>query len=208
MDYLEGGKRQGYRFGSRAPDGEKLRPSEVFAQRLQETRKARGLTQKQLAEMLTEAGIPMSKTALLGIETGKRGLSLDEALGIAAVLNAVPAHMLTPHEGEMVKVNDHLAIGGLGFREFLRYGFPWSLDAVPYEALPEAEREKFQLNLARLALGLNDAYRGADKAGIKDAVDAIVDEVTRHQIERVRDEVGRHDRPLTGSPPSESSESR
>ena len=58
----------GYRFSSRTPgDKEKLRPSDVFARRLREHRKARGLTQEQLGEMLTRAGHPMSKTALLGV---------------------------------------------------------------------------------------------------------------------------------------------
>ena len=167
---------------------ETMKPSEVFARRLREKRKDRGFTQEQLAEMLTAVGIPISKTALLGIESGKRGLSLDEAFGITAVLNAVPAHMLTPPEGVHAQVTGKLSIDGLGFREFLRYGFPWSMDAIPHEALPEAEREKFQLQLALLALRLSDAYRGLDKAGIKDAVDAIVDEVHRRESERLLDD--------------------
>ena len=196
MTCVQGGKRQGYRFGSRAPDGEKLRPSEVFAHRLREKRKDRGLTQQRLADMLTEAGVPMSKTALLGIERGTRGLSLDEAIGITTVLNAVPAHMLTPPEGVMVELGDDTSIDGLGFREFLRYGLPWNLDAVPHEALPEAEREEFQLELAQLALRLNDSMRGQDRAGIRDAVEAIVEKVKLREIERVRDEVARHDRPI------------
>jgi transcriptional regulator with XRE-family HTH domain len=175
-------------FHLRKPTDEpRMRPSEVFAERLREKRKDRGLTQGQLADELTAAGIPMSKTALLGIENGKRGLSLDEALGITAVLNAVPAHMFTPPEGAWVRLTDKTGTDALGFREFLRYGFPWSLDAVPVEYLPEEEREKFQLELAHIALTLVDAYRGVDRVGIKDAVDKIIDTVERRQAEMFAD---------------------
>ena len=169
---------------------ESLRPSEVFARRLRETRKARNLTQGQLAEMLTKAGVPMSKTALLGIEGGKRGLSLDEALAITAELNAVPTHMLLPPEGVFVQIDDNFGTDSRGFREFLRYGFPWNLDAVPYEYLPDEEREKFQLQLARLALTLGDAYRAANGDAIKEAVEKIIEEVRLREAELARERAG------------------
>ncbi len=190
--HLEGSKRHGYRFTSRTPDDkEKLRPSEVFARRLRETRKARGLTQEALGEMLRRSGIPMSKTALLGIERAAdqdrvqeaRGLSLDEALAIAAVLNAAPSNMLAPPEGSVVQITDRISTDSLGFREFLRYGFPWNLDAVPYEYLPDEEREKFVLDLARLALTMSDAYRAGDKAGIREAGEAIIDRVKQREAD-------------------------
>ena len=86
---------------------EGLRPSEIFARRLREVRTARGESQETLAQTMTERGAcPLSKAALLRIEKGKgfdeggRGLSLDEAIALAAVLNAAPAHLLTPPEGE------------------------------------------------------------------------------------------------------------
>jgi transcriptional regulator with XRE-family HTH domain len=175
---------------SRAPDDkEKFRPSEVFARRLRETRKARGITQEALAEMLTGNGIPMSKTALLGIERAAdqdrvreaRSLSLDEALAIAAVLNAAPSNMLAPPEGSIVQITDGTSTDSLGFREFLRYGFPWSLDAVPYEYLPDEDREKFVFELARLALTMSDACRAGDKAGIREAGEAIIDRVKQRE---------------------------
>lgn len=168
-------------------DYENMRASEVFARRLRDTRKARGLTQEELADMLTRAGIPMSKTAVVGIERAKRGVSLDEFLAITAVLNAVPAHMLTPPEGVFVKITDDSGTDALGFRDFLRYGFPWNLDAVPYEYLPDEEREKFQLRIARLALNVSDAYRGGDNPSVVDAVLKIVDEVVLRESELARD---------------------
>jgi hypothetical protein len=132
--------------------------------------------------MLTSSGVPMSKTALLGIERGKRGLSLDEALAITAQLNAVFAHMLTPPEGAFVQIDDKYGADAVGFREFLRHGFPWSLDEVPYEALPDHEKEKFELRIAYLAYGLTDAYRGEDWEGIREIVKAIIEEVRLREL--------------------------
>lgn len=166
----------------------RMRPSEVFAMRLKETRRARDMTQAELAYRLTERGVPMSKGALLRIEKGERGLSLDEALALTAALNAVPAYMLTPPEGAWVQLDDNIATDGAGLREFLRYGFPWNPDPVPDEAHDEVQREKFQLNLARHALALVDAVRSKDKAGITDAGKAIVAEVKRREAERERGE--------------------
>ena len=201
MTYLEGSERRGYRFTSRTPDDkEMLRPSEVFARRLRETRKARGITQEALAEMLTRAGIPMSKTALLGIERAAdgdrarepRSLSLDEALAIAAVLNAAPSNMLAPPEGSVVQITDRIATDSIGFREFLRYGFPWTLDAVPYEYLPDEEREKFVLELARLAVTASDAYRADDKPGVVEVVLAIIDRVKQREADLLLDSRDEH----------------
>ena len=70
--------------------------------------------------------------------------------------------MLAPPEGSVVQITDRTSTDSLGFREFLRYGFPWNLDAVPYEYLPDEERENFVLDLARLALAISDATSRAE----------------------------------------------
>jgi transcriptional regulator with XRE-family HTH domain len=163
---------------SRHVDYESMRPSEVFARRLRETRKARGLTQTQLAAELTNAGVPISKTALLGIETLKRRVTLDEALAIAAGLNAVPAHMLSPPEGAFLQVDDRFAIPARGVREFLQFGLPWNVDDTPDELLPDDE-EAFRLRLGQLAQALVDAERTDN------------DDAAREIRERMASEVGR-----------------
>lgn len=167
---------------SRERSHTQLRPSAVFAQRLREMRKARGLSQTQLSEMLTKHGIPLNRAALLGIEKQSRRVTLDEALAITAVLNAVPAYMLTPPDGSWVELTANYATDGSGLRQFLQQGFPWNVDPVPAEALEDAERDRFVLKLAALARGLDDAARVVrDRAAIKDAVQAIVDEVNRRE---------------------------
>ncbi len=74
--------------------------SRVFAIELRAARKARGLSQTDLAQMVTDAGTPISRMALLRIENGQRNSSLDEAHALTAVINAYPPP---------TKLNDPLA---------------------------------------------------------------------------------------------------
>ena len=146
----------------------KMLPSAVFAQRLRETRQARGLTQTELAERMTDAGRPMSKPALLRIENGTRGLSLDEALAFAQVLNAVPAHLLNPPEGTVVAPVDWTGYDGEGLRLWLVTGvggsvWPEQIATDDDRALAESW---FEGVLSSLAVALVDANRVDDKEGV------------------------------------------
>lgn len=86
-------------------------------------------------------------------------------------------------ESSVVQVTDRISTDSIGVRGFLRYGFPWILDAVPYEYLPDEEREKFVFELARLALTTSDAFRQTDKAGIREAAEAIIDRVKQREAD-------------------------
>lgn len=147
------------------------RPSQVFAGRLRETRKARGLTQTELAQRMTDAGRPMSKAALLRIENGTRGISLDEALALIAILWAVPPHLLTPPDGELVCLTDEIGVDGGGLRGWLRYGhtFATSSGDLPDELVTDRVLETIAIH----AVAFVDAMRGKDKAGQLEALRAI-----------------------------------
>jgi hypothetical protein len=134
--------------------------------------------------------VPISKTALLGIETLKRRVTLDEALAITAGLNAVPTHMLNPPDGAFVQVNDHFAMDAKGVREFLQFGLPWNLDVTPDELLPDDE-ETFQLRLGQLAQALVDANRDGNK-------DAKT-EISKMMASEVGDAIERKRRSATNS---------
>ena len=99
-----------------------MRPSEVFAARLRKVRNARELTQTELAYRVESGGVPMNRAALLRIESGVRGLSLDEAFAITAALPAAFAHMLTPPDDASLRLDDKLAIDGSDreWREWIR----------------------------------------------------------------------------------------
>ena len=108
--------------------------------------------------------------------------ALDEALAITMALNAVTAYMLSPPEEAMVAVNDKFAMDGAGLREWLRFGL-WNWEPAPDEGHSDGKRARFQRNLEVLAQTLIDAVRGRDRAGVKDAGEAIVAEVRRREKE-------------------------
>ena len=63
--------------------------------------------------------------------------------------------------------------------------------AVQDFARDDVQRERFQLDLAALALALLDAKRGNDQAGVNDAFKATVDTIPIQTVN-----IGRCDRPL------------
>jgi transcriptional regulator with XRE-family HTH domain len=145
------------------------RPSEVFAGKLKTTRKQRLVSQTELAQKMTEAGRPMSRRALLGIEKGKevggRGLLLDEAIALCELLGAAPTTMLTPAREGLIWLTDDAGVDGEGLRNFLQHGAAFS---------PATTREKLRVDIEQVVLAyaqaLLDAQRGGDQAGVRDAV--------------------------------------
>jgi transcriptional regulator with XRE-family HTH domain len=185
---LEEGRRRADATAQRLAAREFLRPSAVFAARLRETREARGkVPQAILAQQLTENGVPMGRAALTEIEKGVRRVSIDEALALAAHLNAAPAGLLTPPTGAYVRLSDAYAVDGGGMREFLRFGLFPGAAAVSEEQQQEDELDDFQRTLARLAISLADAVRRDDGAGIKDAGNAIYAAVLEREEQRRRE---------------------
>jgi transcriptional regulator with XRE-family HTH domain len=171
-----------------------LLPSQVFGQRMQEFRRARGLDQADLAQLMTAKGFPISQPTLSQIEKGrrKRGVTLDEAFAITEALRAVPAHLLTPPGDKLIRLSESVATDGAGIRQWLVSGLPWTtghqaVQPPPAEVAEDVARERFQLRLGRLAFAFADAAR-VDGEGRREAVnaaaDAIVEEVKRGLRER------------------------
>jgi transcriptional regulator with XRE-family HTH domain len=99
-------------------------PSHVLGDQLRDLRKiAGGLTQDQLAERLRKLGSRLDATAIAKIETRtakRRGVSLDEALEIAAALGISPAHLFMPRDkGAPVQIAPKLNLPGTVAREWL-----------------------------------------------------------------------------------------
>ncbi|MGI8615292.1 MAG: helix-turn-helix domain-containing protein [Actinomycetota bacterium] len=67
------------------------RPSQIVAEQVSRWRTRRRLTVEQLAERVTALGGRMGRVTLTKLENGGRGVSLDEALLLAAALNVPPA---------------------------------------------------------------------------------------------------------------------
>ncbi|MFH8539465.1 helix-turn-helix domain-containing protein [Streptomyces tendae] len=79
--------------------------SDLVAERVQQVRKKRGWTVKQLAERCAELGAPeLTAQALYNLENGRRDdsgrrrrdVTVDELLKLAYVLSVAPLHLLVP----------------------------------------------------------------------------------------------------------------
>lgn len=79
--------------------------SDAVGDRVQQVRKKRGLTVKQLAERCAELGAPeLTVQALYNLEGGRRDdggrrrrdVTVDELLKLAYVLSVAPVHLLVP----------------------------------------------------------------------------------------------------------------
>jgi transcriptional regulator with XRE-family HTH domain len=171
---------------SKDRETERQRPSHVFAKRLRETREARGFTQTELAQLVSDAGQPISKAALLRIERGERGLALDEALALAQVLNVAPAHLLSPPDDEQVWLTPSYAMDGTGLRNWLLFGVP--ILAMTEPGQRASARMKLAFNVEAYAQAIVDAKRGRDEEGKKVAIAALETAILDHQkeIERLR----------------------
>ena len=135
---------------------------------------------------MTELGHQMNKTAVLQIEKSDRGLSLDEALGFAWALNVAPAHLLTPPEGSLVWPTDELGLGGNAVRNWLNFNAPLLIESTEGEA-EELDRA-LTYSIDVLSQTLDDATRGGDEAGKKQALAALLQTALGYQNEKARQE--------------------
>lgn len=94
--------------------------SEVLGEQLARARTRRGWTQKQLAEVVAAHGGSINRAAIAKIESGVRGVSLDEWLVLAAAVNVPPPVLLLPLGGEervhitdRAEIHPHLALDWL-----------------------------------------------------------------------------------------------
>lgn len=65
-----------------------------FGSRVRLVREARGLSQRELARLLTEAGYRIDASAITRVERGERAARLPEAVAIAAVLETTVGELL------------------------------------------------------------------------------------------------------------------
>jgi transcriptional regulator with XRE-family HTH domain len=73
---------------------------ELVARRLREERKARGVTQKQLADALTRHGLSITESDVRKREKGSVGVKVEELVTFAHVLGVPLVELLAPAEGD------------------------------------------------------------------------------------------------------------
>lgn len=69
---------------------------EALGQRVKEIRERKGWFQQDLADRLGAAGYPMNRVTVAKVEAGKRGVTVDDLLALAAVLNVSPVRLMLP----------------------------------------------------------------------------------------------------------------
>jgi transcriptional regulator with XRE-family HTH domain len=74
--------------------GYATKPERVFAANFREARKARGVTQKNVADAMNLLGFSMMHTTIAKIEGGQRPISLNEAFCLAACIQTNILHLL------------------------------------------------------------------------------------------------------------------
>lgn len=96
------------------------------------------------------------------------GLSLDEALALARLLDVAPGHLLSPRDGSTVWLTDQRDVDGAGMRNWLLFGEPLLSDT------PTGKRAEMRMRLAfaaeTYAQAIVDAKNGDDTAGKNDAL--------------------------------------
>lgn len=74
-----------------------MTPTEAVASRVRQLRRTRGWTAEELADRMTEVGIPWNQPVVSRLETGKReSISLAEVLALAYILDVAPIHLFVP----------------------------------------------------------------------------------------------------------------
>jgi transcriptional regulator with XRE-family HTH domain len=153
--------------------------SRIFGRRLQETRRARGVSQTELADAMTEAGYEMGKTAVLRIENGTRELKLDEAIAFAQLLHVPFAYLLEPpHDGE-VALTKNIATDGDGMKRWLVTGTPLGGLVWPEQMRTRQDRELAAAYLRDLAIAATAAALAGDKQAQRRANRDLMNAVSR-----------------------------
>lgn len=164
-----------------AEDVARNKPSRLFARNLRAARELRGLSQRQVAEMMTTAGHPMTKAAITRLESDEldRKLTLDEALALAWVLEVAPMLLLTPDSGEYLFPAASIGLGKSETRNWITFGNPWLEDSSKGRRV-KARIALFQ-SLERQAQILIDAIKMKDDAERTVAVNKLIKIAVSHK---------------------------
>ncbi len=96
-------------------------PSQVLAEQLPAVRARRQLSAQQLAAAVRKLGGTLDRAAISKIETGARGVSLDEAVMLAVALDVAPVHLLTSRDDhEQVSVAPAVTVPAARARRWVR----------------------------------------------------------------------------------------
>ncbi len=166
-----------------------MTPTEVAQARVREVRLARGMTQADVADRLDRLGSPLDRVAVAKIETGARGVSLDDAVALALALDLPPYALIIPDDPE-AKVALTPKTKATASEAHL-----WAVGADPLGTDPEHYygavsddpwRHPGVLTLFARVHEVAEAWRDEDADEIRDAARALAREAERQEDEAAR----------------------
>ncbi len=118
-------------------------PTDVFRARLREVRRLKRWTQADLAAALAGTGLDIGEPAITRMERGSRGVSLDEAIAISAVLGVSPLHMFVPLDDDGSQLTPQMSVPATDARAWARGQRPLREEDEPlfYAQTPESEAD-------------------------------------------------------------------
>lgn len=114
---------------------------ETTIERIRELRLARGMTQQDLADRLSQLGARVDRTAVAKVEKGTRELALAEAFQYAWALHVAPVHLFVPTDSdEPINIGPDMEASPFEVRLWIRGQRPLFQDARAYfSSVPEDE---------------------------------------------------------------------
>jgi len=137
-------------------------PSGVLAAQLPAIRARRQLSAEALAKRVKGLGGGLDRAAISKIETGTRGISLDEALLLAVALDVAPLHLFVPREdAETVALAPSLTASAREVRQWVRgqQPLPGRDDRAYRTEVPDSEWTQGSQRVKDAQATVDKAYR-------------------------------------------------
>src|SRR5919106_7003649 len=105
---------------------------EIFARCLQDERKRRGWSQAELSRRVSALGHELKKDAMSKIEGGSRGVTLDDAVALAAALDVPLFVLLLGERDEEIELASELRVRAPFLASWLAGTMPLSVADVEH----------------------------------------------------------------------------
>lgn len=115
----------------------------VVREQVRATRKRKGWSQAALGQRLKEIGAELDQHAVASLESGRRGVYVDDLLELAAALDVAPVHLLAPFDDDDEVKVAAVSVKAPKLRAWIRglatLAGPTQSERDYFEAVPDSE---------------------------------------------------------------------